>query len=852
MHLSIERPQCTYQILRQCYGNVISRLNDSGALRFLSEFAILGPEKDSMPRHALISRMLDLLVRRIAAGLRIPEPALRMFQTANELSGLDRKTLPTELIPLNTMQISRGLLNFTLLQSLEGWVLPYWAERQYDPGDAGFIPRSHLGLSINITRRNWTAVGNPLCTVEPVVDPAGAVMPLRNRWTSECWLKCGGEVYFPSRSGEVRQSLREGLPIVTTAYQYGKIRLDQTVYVNGTTLFQEVSVVNTGGAPEDCTLAFAIRPFNAEGACLLREIRFEGSDNSFILDGTERFMLPGPPDSVRCSNLAGGDSAGFFAVKRETSGASAGAACPAGLANGYAAYALTLAPGESRTLRAKMSLNGLETGNGDVHQAEAEWNSLLASGTEITTPDEHVNTILKASLATLLMLTDGDSITPGPWTYHQFWFRDAAVMLRALDAFAFHAYARAVILAFPSRQERSGYFRSQKGEWDSNGQALWTAWQHAILSHDTSFVPELIGSLGKGALWISRKRHEEPDPGDNPGISPGLMPPGLSAEHLGLADRYFWDNWWSAAGLESYARLCRLMGRYTEEQNTRRELEEYRRDIERAVASVQVSKGIDVIPAGPSRGIDCGMIGSCAPWYPLQQYPPGDTRMRRTLETLVDRYFLDGLFFQEFIHSGKNPYLTLQIAQAWLYAGERERFWDMFQNVLRHASPTLNYPEAIHPSTGGGTMGDGHHGWAAAEVALSLRSAFIREMWTQDNEIPLLIILGGVPRKWFLPGRSFSIRHAPVPGGVISLRADSTEESLSVQIEYEKRSEGGAEEWNLRIPGRGSRITVNGSAAPSVTVSEGETCVILSPAEGRTHVSIEQHAETLPDHPANR
>jgi hypothetical protein len=125
-------------------------------------------------------------------------------------------------------------------------------------------------------------------------------------------------------------------------------------------------------------------------------------------------------------------------------------------------------------------------------------------------------------------------------------------------------------------------------------------------------------------------------------------------------------------------------------------------------------------------------------------------------------------------------------------------------------------------------------------------------MWTQDNEIPLLIILGGVPRKWFLPGRSFSIRHAPVPGGVISLRADSTEESLSVQIEYEKRSEGGAEEWNLRIPGRGSRITVNGSAAPSVTVSEGETSVILSPAEGRTHVSIEQHAETLPDHPANR
>jgi hypothetical protein len=846
--LSVKHLQSTYQILRECYGNVISRLNDFGSLRFLREIAILGPEKDLMQRPGIISRALDLLVRRIAAGLKIPEPALRMFQTANELSGLDRKTLPTELIPLNTMQISRGLLNFTLLQSLEGWVLPYWAERQYDPADAGFIPRSHLGLSINITRRNWTAVGNPSCNVEPVVDPAGAVMPLRNRWTSECWLKRGGDVCFPSRSRDVRQRLREGLPIVTTTYEYGEIRLDQTVYVNGATLFQEVSVANTGRTPEECTLAFAIRPFNAEGACLLREIRFEASTNSFIMDGTERFMLPGPPDSVHCSNHAGGDSADFFARPGGTNGASNGAACRAGLANGYAAYALELAPGESRTVRATMSLDGTETGPGDIRQTQAAWESLLGSGAEIITPDGEVNMILRASLSTLLLLTDGDSITPGPWTYHQFWFRDAAVMLRALDAFGFHTQARAVIGAFPSMQEHSGYFRSQQGEWDSNGQALWTVWQHAVLSHDTSFLPGLIDSLGKGALWIARKRREQADPG----TGPGLMPPGLSAEHLGLADRYFWDNWWSEAGLEGYARVCRLMGMNPEEASTRRELQEYRRDVERAVAAVQRSKGINLIPAGPSRGIDCGMIGSCAPWYPLQQYPPGDMRMRRTLETLAEHHYLDGLFFQEFIHSGKNPYLTLQIAQAWLYAGERERFWDMFASVLRHASPTLNYPEAIHPLTGGGTMGDGHHGWAAAEIAISLRSAFVREMWTPENDFPLLVLLGGAPRDWFLPGRHFEIRRAPVPGGVLSLRADSAEDTLCVEIEYEKRSEGGAEQWSLEVPGRGSRVIVNGSAAPSVAVSERETSVILLPAEGRTVVSIERHGETPADHPANR
>ena len=75
---------------------------------------------------------------------------------------------------------------------------------------------------------------------------------------------------------------------------------------------------------------------------------------------------------------------------------------------------------------------------------------------------------------------------------------------------------------------------------------------------------------------------------------------------------------------------------------------------------------------------------------------------------------------------------------------------------------------------------------------------------------------------------------------------------LCVEIEYEKRSEEGAVQWSLQIPGRGSRVTVNGSAAPSVAVSESETCVILIPAEGRTLVSIERHAGTFADHSANR
>jgi hypothetical protein len=435
------------------------------------------------------------------------------------------------------------------------------------------------------------------------------------------------------------------------------------------------------------------------------------------------------------------------------------------------------------------------------------------------------------------MLTDGDSLTPGPWTYHQFWFRDAAIMLRALDVAGYHNAVRRVILTFPSRQEHTGYFRSQQGEWDSNGQALWTVWQHAVIANDRETPAQLFDSLQDGAAWIRKKRLKGSQHAGKP--YEGLLPPGLSAEHLGLADYYFWDNWWSVAGLEAFARLCRTLGKASEEENVIPLLNGYRADIERAIAYVQSEKGIREIPAGPTRGIDCGMIGSCAAWYPLQELSPADPRMRQTLTTLEERYFIDGLFFQHFIHSGKNPYLTLQMAHAWLYSGERERFWNMVSDVARHASSTLNYPEAIHPRTGGGAMGDGHHGWAAAEIVLALRDAFVYELWPTSSARGSLVLLGGLPRGWFSSGSRCEMTNAPVPGGRMSITTEAHPGRVQVDIAFQFSGDVQAGAWTLKAPLAPSTVTVNGAAAISFRVTEQGVEVALLPGLERTQVLFE-------------
>ena len=89
-----------------------------------------------------------------------------------------------------------------------------------------------------------------------------------------------------------------------------------------------------------------------------------------------------------------------------------------------------------------------------------------------------------AAVQTLLLLS-ADEVVPGPYTYRRFWFRDACIMMNSLLAIGMPDRCRRMIEKFPARQLRNGYFRSQEGEWDSNGEAIWTYHRFATLTGET-------------------------------------------------------------------------------------------------------------------------------------------------------------------------------------------------------------------------------------------------------------------------------------------------------------------------------------------------------------------------------
>jgi hypothetical protein len=760
-----------------------------------------------------------------------------MFKAANAFSGISQGILPTELIPLNSTQLARGLLNFTVLQSLEDWILPYWAEQQYSPDNPAFVPRSHLGISMNITHRNWTAVGNPGCRVEPIVDPRGLVTPGLDGWSIDCWLASGDEVLFPSRHHGVKQELVGNDPIVKTAAGLGSLELTSTAWTVGSRLYQKAVVKNSARAMREARLAIALRPFNPEGVSLVHDIAYDSEGAFFLVNRSRKLLINADPDRVLCRSYREGDSAQAFVTGKIDDGRTA-THCDSGLATALAEFRLELGPGESRSIEWAVDLadspgRALPVSQPPAISAEY-WRGLLESGSRIVTPDTRVNDALQRNLVTLLMFCDGNIITPGPFTYHQFWFRDASIMLHALDAFGYHDFTRPILNSFTSRQESDGFYRSQQGEWDSNGQALWCFWNHAVLSGNSDVLSTHFGSLRRGARWIEMKRHGGGK--GHEGAPPGLLPPGLSAEHLGMSDCYYWDNFWSVAGLKAFARVCEAVGANEEKAWVTGVCENYRRDIEQALAAGQTALGTVAIPAGPLRGFDSGMIGSLSAAYPLQIFGPDDPRIAASLDLLKKKFFHQGMFNQKFIHSGLNAYLTLHVARCHLFLGERDEFQRIFSSVLGRATATGTFPEAIHPLTGGGCMGDGHHGWAAAEVALAVRAMFVSELEAAPGSTSTLVLLGGIPKEWINPGSRWTVERLAVPGGSLSMTYARTSRSGVLTIDMQPSELFAAPELEVRFPAGDIVIRdQSGSLLPSRPVKR-ETRFFV-PA-GSSHLTI--------------
>lgn len=680
---------------------------------------------------------------------------------------------PGELMRAGALLHARGLINSQAIQHNLDWAWPYWVEQQFDPRSPSFVPRAFSITHINLTQRNWTAVGLPGLGFTPLVDARGLLMPFFDSWSVDFWMQdTGGQMLIPARLGQLEQTLdyTTGLGVRTTA-QLGGLLVSWIVDMIVEDGAVYCRVLLSAQAQSGGRLIVALRPFNPEGVSFIEEVTALPAGRGWLVNNSDQLLWSVGADRMVFSCYEQGDVYHRLKVQQDLVRDCERVSCSIGMATAAAIYQLQ--PSCPRNLEVYIPLGkkrrqrSLPRG----HESGSErWKHALENVCTVTLADTQKAQLFKAAVYTMVLHAPAE-IYAGPYTYKRFWFRDAVLIANAMLSVGLGERVGRVIHCFPAKQTPLGYFLSQDGEWDSNGQVLWLLWRYQTITKQ-HLPREFLSVIRRAASWIQRKRLADHGAQE---LVKGLMPAGFSAEHLGPNDYYYWDDFWSVAGLRAAAALLGGYGEALFAELCQKQAESLWGSTLRSMAGVQDMLGTLALPTSPLRRLDSSAVGSLAASFPLQLLGADDACMYATAVYLVDNCLIDNALFHDISHSGINPYLTLHVAQVLLRHGD-ERGLVLMDAIAQLASTTGQWPEAIHPRLKSGCMGDGQHIWAAAEWVLMMIHCFVRE----ERSSGQLILCSGVMRCW-IGDRGCAIGPVHTCYGVVNLTITSIDNRAVVR-----------------------------------------------------------------------
>lgn len=688
-------------------------------------------------------------------------------------------SFPNELIPLNLEVIIRGLLTSRIFEVNSDWIYPYWMERQLNPEDGSFVPRGANIFAINITHRNWTILGFPDFDEKGVIDERGLISPRYNSPSLDIFIKGENFFFAPSKERNVKQRIDTSSGIVETEFEKEELSIKTRVFSLKEDRGIHLNVILKGKRSGNYRIFFSVRPYNPESIIPVQKMEVK---DGILLVNDKKFMIPETEGGIYFISEDEKDVVDERYLNKERGESKYG------LMTGGIFYDFRLENGEEKSFHIFLPQTDERINFKDLSFAEklqeVFWRNEREKELKIVTPDKRLNEIFEANKLYIKSLVNTGFITPGPLTYKHFWFRDSAYMVSALAKIGDIDRAGRILLHFPERQKR-GYFVSQKGEWDSNGQAIWTMVEYFRLTGNREFLNYVYKSIRNGALWIERKRKKYKE-------SMGLLPPGFSAEHFGPNDLYYYDDYFGLRGLKDAAFSAKILGLKRDYEMFMNYYKDFKRDIRKAISMDEERIGKKVVVGAFGRKIDASMISAFTSIFPLNLDVFSKEEILNTYREIKERFFVNGCFYQNITHSGINLYLTLEMGEALLFLGEEEEAIKLFDSAISLLKPTYTSPEAINPKTLGGCEGDGHHGWAVAEIIHFTRNMTLFE---KDKN---LYLFSGLKREWIEDGKEISVKNAYTHFGKgdIELRVHDKKILINLDFNFTEKPD----EIFVRIP----------------------------------------------------
>ncbi|MBP2664274.1 MAG: hypothetical protein H6Q71_2222 [Firmicutes bacterium] len=483
-------------------------------------------------------------------------------------------------------------------------------------------------------------------------------------------------------------------------------------------------------------------------------------------------------------------------------------------------------------------------------------NKLDQNGIELSLPStlDNYSNLFKICRSNILMLADNGKLIPGPTLYDSFWIRDSSIagiatalvgdINLAKRQFGYHYpkfFNYDTIISGPVSLKGfwGGEHEKRDKEWDSNGQALWALGKlDRILGNNQNFGAGLyLPYIIEGARWIRENRSQY-----------GLLHNGWSAEHIGDKEKpHYWDDYWALAGLWEAAKLAERIGA-TEKNEIWAIFDDLKKSTVDSITWVlnkQKEHGLweTFIPTGPAdvAQLDSTIVGILAYFYPCRLYMNSklgsyiDWAAKMSLDTIW-AHFVSGGFMHDSAWNCYGPYLTLQLAHAFLLIGDIEKMdqclkWSVdasfskintsaensqqWQVVLGGWNEQHCYPIATNFNkipNGSWYMGDMPHGWACAEYMMLLRDILFFEA-TEDND-PCIYIAPGIASYWLDNNSTIEVKNAPTIFGQtygFKLLHDKTNKIVDIHIT--QPIQGVKYIYPCRFGSQIDSVTINGNIA---------------------------------------
>jgi len=405
------------------------------------------------------------------------------------------------------------------------------------------------------------------------------------------------------------------------------------------------------------------------------------------------------------------------------------------------------------------------------------WRKLMDKAARIEVPCEKSTQALRAAHVCQLLASDHGVLHGGEGFYDRFYIRDGAYQVLELEEARLFDAARKIMDAYLRAQRPDGRFETQKGQFDANGQALWTLWQFYKMSADRAWLTHTYPQMRRAADWALRARREAPSDSPFAGVLPNAVADG----------EFLWDgkhhivgyDFWNLRGLLCVADAARELGEQADARHYQQEADAYRRAIDAAWQKTNLAW---FPPSWEKAGTHWGNTETL---WPTKLFAADDPRVGALLTEVRQRH--GGGFWEGTIRwTGSkepaiHPYLSSYTTMASLIRGEHDTFVEEFYWYLLHSTATHAFPEGIFFGRRFAWSDTIPHATGAANFAFLLRHALLHE---SGDELHLLL---GAPDWWLEQGRGIRVQNAPTHFGPMSFTIRGTAAGVKLRLDPPRR-----------------------------------------------------------------